>query len=63
VFFEKIIDQISINPFQFPIFSKKKNLRRCVINEQTTLYYRISNNIVELVSFRGNLMNPNTVNL
>ncbi|MGE5395892.1 MAG: type II toxin-antitoxin system RelE/ParE family toxin [Candidatus Saccharibacteria bacterium] len=56
--FEEVINQISINPLLFPYSNKKKNIRRCVISPQTTLYYRFGGDLVELVSFRGNLMNP-----
>jgi len=61
--FEKIIHQISINPEMYPIFNRKRNIRRCVISSQTSLYYRISGNNLELISFRGNVMNPNEINL
>lgn len=60
--FEKIIYQISANPFMYPLIDKKRNIRRCVISKQTTLYYRISGRNLELVSFRGNLMNPDKIN-
>jgi len=63
VYFEKLINQISFNPKMYPLFDKRKNIRRCVISKQTSLYYRISGKYVELVSFRGNLMNPKKVNL
>ncbi|HEX7584600.1 MAG TPA: hypothetical protein VF373_07915 [Prolixibacteraceae bacterium] len=62
-YFEEVVNQISINPFLYPYSDKKKNLRRCVINYQTTLYYRFSGEYVELVSFRGNKMNPKTLGL
>lgn len=62
-YFEEVINQISINPFLYPYSNKKKNMRRCVINYQTTLYYRFSGEYVELVSFRGNKMNPKTLGL
>lgn len=58
--FQKIIDQIKINPFQFPYFKREKNIRFCVINHQSTLYYRIENDIIELISFRSNWMNTKT---
>jgi plasmid stabilization system protein ParE len=57
-YFEDVIDNIAINPFLYPYSDKKKNLRRCVISPQTTLYYRFNGEYVELVSFRGNRMNP-----
>lgn len=60
--FEKILYQISANPFMYPLFHRKRNIRRCVISKQTTLYYRISGDYIELVSFRGNLMNPDKIN-
>jgi plasmid stabilization system protein ParE len=62
-YFEEVINQISINPFLFPYSNKKKNLRRCVISPQTTLYYRFAGDYIELVSFRGNKMNPKKLNL
>lgn len=62
-YFEDVVTQISINPFLYPCSDKRKNIRRCVINYQTTLYYRFSGEYVELVSFRGNKMNPNTLDL
>jgi hypothetical protein len=63
MYFEEIIDQIAINPRLFPYSDKKKSLRRCVISPQTTLYYRFKGEYVELVSFRGNNMNPKTLGL
>jgi len=62
-YFEEVIDQISINPFLYPNSGKNSNLRRCVISKQTTLYYRFLDDYVELVSFRGNKMNPKTLGL
>lgn len=61
--FEKVIDQIAINPNLYPRSDKKKNLRQCVISPQTTLYYSFNGVNIELVSFRGNLMNPATLGL
>lgn len=63
IYFEEIIDQISINPFLYPYSDKKEALRRCVISPQTTLYYRFSGECIELASFRGNKMNPKTIGL
>jgi len=63
LYFEEVIDQISINPLLYPYSNKKKNLRRCVISSQTTLYYRFTGEYIELASFRGNKMNPETLGL
>lgn len=61
--FEEVINQIAINPLLYPCSNKIKNLRRCVISPQTTLYYRFNGECVELASFRGNKMNPKTLEL
>ncbi len=63
LYFEEIISQISINPFLFPVSDKLKNIRRCVISKQTSLYYRFNGEFVEIVSFRGNMMDPTEMNL
>jgi hypothetical protein len=61
--FEEVIAQIAINPLLYPFSTKVKSLRRCVISPQTTLYYRFDGKYVELVSFRGSRMNPDTLKL
>jgi plasmid stabilization system protein ParE len=63
LYFETIIDLIAVNPHLFPQSTKNKDLRRCVISPQTTLYYRFSGDYIELVSFRGSKMNPKTLGL
>lgn len=63
IYFEEIIDQIAINPLLYPYSNRKKNLRRCVVSPQTTIYYRFSGECIELASFRGNKMNPETLGL
>jgi len=62
-YFDQLIQQIAKNPQMYPIFDHKKRIRKCVISQQTSLYYRITGNYIELISFRGNQMNPNTLNL
>lgn len=62
-YFEEVIESLSINPLLYPISDKKKKLRRCVISQQTTLYYRFNGEYVELASFRGNRLNPESLSL
>lgn len=62
-YFEEMIDLIAANPQLFPYADKAKKLRRCVVSAQTTIYYRFTGKYVEIVSFRGNLMNPDTLNI
>ena len=61
--FEEVIDNIAINPLLYPLSEKKTNLRRLVVSPQTTLYYRFNGEHIELASFRGNRLNPETLNL
>ncbi len=63
LYFEEIIDHIAINPYLYPYSDKIKKLRRCVISPQTTLYYRFNGEYIELASFRGSRMNPETLGL
>ncbi len=46
---ESLIDQISINPKQFPIINKKRKVRKCVISKQNTIFYREHKGFVELL--------------
>lgn len=62
-YFEEVIGQLIINPHLYPLSDKRKNLRRCVISPQTTLYYRFNGECIELISFRGNRMNPENLEL
>jgi plasmid stabilization system protein ParE len=46
---DKIVNQIAINPKQYPILSAKKHLRRCVLTKQNTIFYRVRNDKIEIV--------------
>jgi plasmid stabilization system protein ParE len=37
---ENIVNQISINPKQFPICYKRKKVRKCVLTKHNTVFYR-----------------------
>ncbi len=63
MYFERVIDLIAVNPRMFPHSDKMKAIRRCVISPQTTLYYRFTGECVELISFRGNKLNPKSLGL
>lgn len=55
---EKTIEIISHNPFIFQASEEKKDLRRAVILTLNTLYYRIVDERVEILSFFNNRLNP-----
>ena len=50
---------ISQNPFLFQSSEIKKDIRRVVIAKHNSLYYRVKNNTVEVISFFSNRQNPN----
>jgi plasmid stabilization system protein ParE len=60
---EKTINLISINPFIFQPSDIKKEIRRAVILSLNSLYYRINEDNVEIISFFSNRQNPKRRNL
>lgn len=40
---ESMIEQISINPRQFPVINKKEKIRKCVLTKHNTMFYQIVN--------------------
>ena len=59
----KTIHQISIHPFSSPASVIKKEIRRCVISKQTTIYYRVSKKEVEIITIQDTRRNPNFLHL
>lgn len=55
---EQILSLISINPKLFPSSSKKKNIRKIIILTYNTMYYKVSNNSIEIISFFSNRQKP-----
>ncbi len=55
---EKIIELISKNPDLFQKSNIEKDVRRAVITKHNSLYYRIKNQTVEILSFFSNRKNP-----
>lgn len=58
---EHSLSLISKNPYLFPI--SEKNVRRVVILRFNTLYYRINNNEIEILSFFSNRQDPKKLKL
>ncbi len=54
---EGIILKIVISPEMYPSSKKKEHLRKAVLSKQTSMYYRINENVIEIVSFRANRKN------
>jgi plasmid stabilization system protein ParE len=58
---EIIINQISINPRQFPICYKKKKVRKCVLTKHNSLYYRDGKINVEILRIYDTRQDPATL--
>ncbi|WP_375596896.1 type II toxin-antitoxin system RelE/ParE family toxin [Roseivirga ehrenbergii] len=55
---EKVLDSISQKPEIYRASKRQADLRKCVLSKQTSIYYRINEGYIEVVSFRANLKNP-----
>jgi plasmid stabilization system protein ParE len=55
---DELIQQISINPKQFPVIQKKKKIRKCVITKHNTLYYRERKGYIDLLRIYDNRQDP-----
>lgn len=55
---DKKLKLISLNPSLFPI-SESKKVRRVVVLKFNTMYYRVKEHEIEILSFFSNRQNPN----
>ena len=55
---EKLLGEISEMPKMYRSSKKQKNLRKCMLSKQTSMYYRIRKEYIEVVSFRANRKDP-----
>ena len=46
---DEIVNQISMNPRQFPIIQKREKIRKCVITKYNSLYYRENKKFVDIL--------------
>ncbi len=53
-----ILDQIALQPEMFQRSLKNKTIRKCVLSKQTSLYYRVKKNKVELITIFDNRQHP-----
>lgn len=60
---ESYLHTISLNPTTFPYYHKEKNVRRCVLSPQTTIYYRevSAENKVVIITLYDNRRNPDSL--
>lgn len=50
------------NPFTFPTSQRSEEVRRAIVTRHNTIFYRVSKNQVELLSFRSNRQDPDHLN-
>ena len=55
---EEIVTLVSQNPNLFQVSDIKKEIRRVIILSHNTLYYRITDNQIEIISFFSNRQSP-----
>ena len=55
---EQMLERIASMPELFPTSKKQKGLRKCVFSEQTSIYYRVNEDYIEVISFRANRKDP-----
>ena len=58
---ENAIDQISVNPKQYPVIFKKKQIRKCVLTKHNSLFYRDSRSQVEILRVYDTRQDPNSL--
>jgi len=57
---QQVINQISLNPEQFPKSIKSESLYKAIVDKNNYLIYRINkeSNIIEIINFRGTKQKP-----
>ncbi len=55
---DKTIINIQTTPEHYPIFLKKKKIRRCVASAQTSIFFKVNYDTVEILAIFDNRQNP-----
>ena len=58
---KKIVTLLSINPYLFQEYSKKKQIRKCFITEHNAMYFRIVEDSVEIITIHDTRRNPKKI--
>ena len=58
---ENILNQISLNPKQYPICYKRKKVRKCVLTKHNTLFYRDTRSRVEVLRIYDSRQDSDTL--
>jgi hypothetical protein len=60
---ERHLKLIADNPLLFRVHDKDKAIHKCLIVKQITLFYKVSENKIELLTFWNNYKNPSKLRL
>jgi plasmid stabilization system protein ParE len=55
---ESVINQIELNPKQFPLIHRKKRIRKCVITKHNTLFYRVERKSIFILRIYDTRQDP-----
>ena len=53
-----LIEQIAINPRQFPVIHKSKRIRKCVITKHNTIFYRERKDQIDILRIYDTRQDP-----
>jgi plasmid stabilization system protein ParE len=60
---DKIISLIAMNPKLFSESEIKKGIRKVVVAKYNTMYYRLNNDTIEIISFFSSRQSPSKLKL
>lgn len=60
---DKKISYVKSNPYQYPPFKNKKEIRKCVVTEQISFFYRILNDEVQIITIFDTRQSPSKLKL
>jgi hypothetical protein len=55
---DEVIGHIKANPLMFQSVDKRKKVHRCIVVRQVSLYYKISGDQIDLITFWNNYQDP-----
>jgi plasmid stabilization system protein ParE len=56
------LNRLIIHPFLFPNSNKYKKIRKSVLTRQISIYYRVTNHEIQIITLFDNRQNPNKLN-
>ncbi len=59
----KTIKLLTNNPQMYPASKEKKNIRKCVVTKYTTLFYKVNETAIEIITIQDSRQNPVLLNL